>query len=180
MAASEKQNVTSVFNEYSNRLMTFIRKRINNVDDAEDILQDVFFSLLGNTEPIEQVSSWLYKVTRNRITDKYRKKKTESLDEMIEDENLINFDWSNFAIAENGPESKYLRALFWDELNTALSELPEAQREVFIKNELEDIPFNEIAKQTGESVNTLLSRKRYAVLHLRKKLAVLRDEIMNY
>ncbi len=183
MTADRKRNITQVITDYSKRLMGFIRKRVNNEADAEDILQDVFYQFVGNTQPIEQMTAWLFTVARNKIIDRQRKKKPESLEDLFgEEENEEGgLNWSEFLFdASDNPEKDYLRTLFWEELNNALSELPEEQRQVFILNELEGVPFKEIAERTGETVNTLLSRKRYAVLHLRNRLSVLKDELLNY
>src|SRR3954447_20687386 len=183
MAAAQKRNITQVINDYSKRLLGFIRKRVANEADAEDILQDVFYQFIGNTEPIEQLTSWLFAVTRNKITDRQRKKKPDLLEDMYgdaddEDETL---NWSEFFFdAADNPETEYLRSLFWDELNNALDELPEEQKLVFVLNELEGVPFKIIAEQTGDTINTLISRKHYAVLYLRERLLVLRNELLNY
>jgi RNA polymerase sigma factor (sigma-70 family) len=182
MAEKQKRNITQVINDYSKRLLGFIRKRVTNEADAEDILQDVFYQLIGNTQPIEQLTGWLFTVARNKITDKQRKHKPELLEDVYGDsDNEEMLNWSElFFVADNNPETEYLRTLFWEELNNALNELPEEQRTVFVLHELEGVPFSQISEQTGESVNTLLSRKRYAVLHLREKLQTLRDELINY
>ena len=183
MTTDRKRNITKVITDYSKRLMGFIRKRVNNEADAEDILQDVFYQFIGNTQPIEQMTAWLFTVARNKIIDRQRKKKPEALEDVFgEEENEEGgLNWSEFLFdASDNPEKDYLRTLFWEELNNALSELPEEQRQVFILNELEGVPFKEIAERTGETVNTLLSRKRYAVLHLRNRLSVLKDELLNY
>ncbi len=173
-------NITQVINDYSKRLLGFIRKRVNTEADAEDILQDVFYQFIGNREPIEQLTGWLFKVARNKITDRQRKKKPEALEDLfVSDEE--KFDWTEvFFDTTDTPENQYLRSMFWEELNNALNELPPEQSSVFIMNEMEGIPFKTIAEQTGETVNTLLSRKRYAVLHLRERLRTLRDELINY
>lgn len=178
----EKRNITEVINAYSKRLMGFIRKRVTNEADAEDILQDVFYQLVDNTQPIEQLTAWLFRVTRNKITDRQRKMQPELLDDIYtEDDNEDFLSWAElFFDGNDNPETEFLRSMFWETLNSALNELPEPQRQVFVMNELEDIPFKVIAEQTGESVNTLLSRKRYAVLHLRNRLSSLRDELLNY
>ena len=182
MAAAQKRNITEVINDYSKRLLGFIRKRVRNEADAEDILQDVFYQFIGNTEPIEQLTSWLFAVTRNKIIDKQRKHKPDLIEDIYttaDDEESLN--WSElFFDSKDNPETDYLRSLFWEALNEALDELPEEQKRVFILNELEGVPFKIIAEQTGETVNTLISRKRYAVLHLRERLQVLRDELLNY
>ena len=180
MSGPRKNNITEVINTYSKRLMAFIRKRVGNEADAEDILQDVFYQLLGNTKPIEQLTAWLFTVTRNKITDRNRKKKPEVLEDLYtggSDETA--FDWTNLFFDErNSPETDYLRSLFWETLYAALNELPASQRDVFILNEIEGVPFKEIAEQTGETVNTLISRKRYAVLHLRERLLTLKNELL--
>lgn len=182
MAGEPKRNITQVINDYSKRLMGFIRKRVTNEADAEDVLQDVFYQFIGNTQPIEQMSAWLFTVARNKITDRQRKHKPEALEDVFRDEEgeeAIN--WSELLFdSSNNPEREYLRALFWEELNAALEELPAEQRDVFIRHELEGVPFKEMAEQTGETVNTLISRKRYAVLHLRERLSLLKDDLLNY
>ena len=182
MTTEQKSNITRVINDYSRRLLGFIRKRVTNEADAEDILQDVFYQFIGNPEPVEQVTSWLFTVARNKIIDKQRKKKPESIEDIYgtaEDE--LAFDWTEvfFDDTEN-PETAYLRSLFWEALENALNELPAEQKDVFVMNEIDGIPFKEIAAATGQTVNTLLSRKRYAVLHLRDRLSVLKDELLNY
>jgi RNA polymerase sigma factor (sigma-70 family) len=180
MAEARYGTITDVINAYSKRLMGFIRKRVNNEADAEDILQDVFYQFIGNTQPIEQLTGWLFTVTRNKITDKQRKKKPVLLEDVYTDaDGEAGFDWTDIFFDESAnPETVYLRNLFWEALHEALDELPAAQREVFILNEIEGVPFKTIAEQSGETINTLLSRKRYAVLHLRERLAVLRDELL--
>lgn len=182
MTDKGKSNITEVINAYTKRLKGFIRKRVNNEADVEDILQDVFYQFIGNTKPIEQLTAWLFTVTRNKITDKQRKQKPELLNDLFSDtDEDASFDWSElFFDNSNNPETTYLRNLFWETLNEALDELPAAQKEVFVLNEIEGIPFKTIAEQSGETINTLLSRKRYAVLHLRERLASLRDELLNY
>jgi len=182
MAAAQKRNITQVINDYSKRLLGFIRKRVRNEADAEDILQDVFYQFLGNTEPIEQLTSWLFTVTRNKIIDRQRKHKSDLIEDIYattDDEESLNWNELFFDSNDN-PETDYLRSLFWEALNEALDELPDEQKQVFILNELEGVPFKIIAEQTGETINTLLSRKRSAVLHLRQRLQVLREELLNY
>lgn len=182
MSADQKRNITQVIRDYSKRLMGFIRKRVNNEADAEDILQDVFYQFIGNTQPIEQLTAWLFTVARNKITDRKRKHKPDSLEDVFAspdgDESL---NWTEFLFnSSDDPEREYLRTLFWEELRVALDELPPEQREVFIMNELEDVSFKDIAEKTGVPVNTLLSRKRYAVLHLRERLLILKNDLLNY
>ena len=181
MANGQKRNITQVINDYSKRLLGFIRKRVTNEADAEDILQDVFYQFVGNTQPIEQLTGWLFTVARNKITDKKRKHKPELLEDVFAGDDDANFSWTElFFNADNNPETEYLRNIFWETLNNALDELPEEQKFVFVQNELEGISFKEIAQQTGVAVNTLLSRKRYAVLHLRNRLQTLHTELLNY
>lgn len=179
VADQPKRNIIQAVADYGKRLFHFIRQRVNSDEDAEDILQDVWyqFSNVMNTEPVEQISAWLYRVARNRIIDSYRKGSTSGNIALPADEEDSAIDHKLFT--ENGmPEEEYVRALFWEQLQEALDELPEEQRQVFIWNELEEIPFEEIAQRTGEKVNTLISRKRYAVLHLRKRLEQLYKEII--
>jgi RNA polymerase sigma factor (sigma-70 family) len=181
MTAGKRSNITGIINDYSKRLMGFIRRRVTNEADAQDILQDVFYQLAENTQPIEQVSGWLFRVTRNKITDKQRKMKPLAIEDVFggrEEEEA--FDWTEllFDNADN-PETDYLRNLFWEELQLALDELPPEQKDVFVLTELEGIPFKVIAEETGVTVNTLLSRKRYAVLHLRERLLLLKNELLN-
>jgi RNA polymerase sigma factor (sigma-70 family) len=181
MTATRNRNITDVINTYSKRLLGFIRSRVKSEEDAEDILQDVFYQFIGNAAPIEQVSGWLFKVARNKITDGHRRMQPELIEDIYDADEEEAFEWSEifFNDADN-PETEYLRSMFWEALNKALGELPAEQREAFVLNEMEGIPFKILAEQTGETINTLLSRKRYAVLHLRKRLAVLRGELLNY
>lgn len=187
MGQSSGSNITAVISRFGKRLLSFIRQRVNSEADAEDVLQDVWYQLTTtvDTEPIEKVSSWLFTVARNKITDRYRKKKPESLEALLapdgEEEGGDGSDFSSILMDNsNNPETAYLRELFWKTLNEALQELPEEQRTVFVWNELEDIPFKDIAERTGENVNTLISRKRYAVLFLRNRLTTLYNEIINH
>jgi RNA polymerase sigma factor (sigma-70 family) len=182
VADQRKQNIIQAVRDYGKRLFYFIRGRVNTDEDAEDILQDVWyqFSNVLENEPIEQTSAWLFRVARNRIIDKYRKHKTGSLEEeMFADEDDSTFNVREILLAtDSTPETEHLRNLFWEQLFAALNELPEDQRQVFIWNELDDVSFNEISERTGEKINTLISRKRYAVLHLRKRLQQLYKEII--
>ncbi|MBD0333639.1 MAG: sigma-70 family RNA polymerase sigma factor [Chitinophagaceae bacterium] len=181
MTDQPKQNIIEAVRDYSKRLFHFIRGRVNTDEDAEDILQDVWyqFSNVMNSEPIEQISAWLFRVARNRIIDQYRKQQPLSL----EDESYLEGEEGDFhfrdilIVEDSSPETEQLQNLFWAELFKALDELPEEQREVFVLHQLEDVPFHEIAEQTGEKINTLITRKRYAVLHLRKRLKQLYKQI---
>jgi RNA polymerase sigma factor (sigma-70 family) len=182
MSSPQGKNIASVISRFGKRLMGFIRQRVGSQADAEDILQDVWHQLTTtvDTEPIEQISGWLFAVARNKIIDRYRKKKPESLDQLLnsdgEGRDLTGILLDN---SEN-PETANLRALFWKTLQEALDELPEEQKVVFVWNELRDLSFKEISELTGENVNTLISRKRYAVLHLRERLLTLYHEIIEH
>ena len=181
----EKNNaIIRAITAYGKNLLGFIRRRVKSDADAEDILQDVWyqFSAVINSEPIEQTGAWLYKVARNKILDKHKKHTETLLDDILPEEDSDEApDFKAILMTEsNTPETEYLRNLFWEQLFFALDELPDEQRQVFIWHELEDISFKEIAERTGENVQTLVSRKRYAVLHLRKRLKQLYEEITEY
>jgi RNA polymerase sigma factor (sigma-70 family) len=164
--------LSEIFRREQSRLRSFVRKRVADEGDAEDILQDVFFALVEAnwlTKPVEQAGAWLFRVARNRIIDFFRKKRPVQFEaEGIED--LL-------PSADAGPEEAYVRSLLWEELEQALAELPEEQRAVFIAHEIEGRSFKDLAQETGVSVNTLLSRKRYAVLHLRERLKDINEEL---
>jgi len=183
MGPTNRKNISSVIGRFGKRLLGFIRQRVNSEADAEDVLQDVWYQLTTtvDTQPIEQVSGWLFAVARNKITDRYRKKKQESLDELLaSDGEEESFSFKEILLDKgNDPETEYLHTIFWKTLEESLQELPEEQRLVFVWNELEGIPFKEISERTGENVSTLLSRKRYAVLYLRERLQELYNEIIN-
>lgn len=182
MAEAKNKTITEQVKAYSSRLLNFIRQRIGSNEDAEDILQEVFYQFAGNAEPIEQVTGWLYAVARNKITDRYRKKELPLVDDIFQgpgDEE--GFDWKELVPSDaDTPETTYLRNIFWEELQAALNELPPEQRDAFIKNEMEDISFKELSAASGVSVATLISRKRYAVLYLRERLQRLKDELLNF
>ena len=183
MAAERNRNITTTIKAMSKKLLGFIKQRVASNEDAEDILQDVFYQFAGNPEPIEQTTAWLYKVARNKITDSYRKQKLPLADDVLPttESDDDSFDWKDMMFSNDStPETEYLRNLFWEELKAALDELPAAQRDVFIQNEIDGIAFKDMAAASGESVATLISRKRYAVLHLRSRLSVLKDELLNY
>ncbi len=180
MSESNKTNIAETFKLYSRWLLNFIKKRVPEPSDAEDILQDVFYQFAGNTKPIEQLTAWLFATTRNKITDSYRKKKTESLDSIFADEDNDSSWWNQLFFDGNTPEDEFLKNIFWTTLRAALDELPAEQKEAFVLHELEDISFNDMAEITQVPVATLISRKRYAVLHLRKRLETLKNEILNY
>jgi RNA polymerase sigma factor (sigma-70 family) len=179
-------NITETVNSYSGKLAAFIRKRVKRFEDAEDILQEVFFQLTEADrlmKPIDEMAAWLFTVARNRITDLYRKTKPELLPEFYTDEDFETADETlGELLANNGetPETEFIRSLVWEELTAALDDLPPEQREVFELTEFEGMPFKEIARLTGAQVNTLISRKRYAVLYLRERLSFLYDELINF
>ncbi|MDB4925449.1 MAG: sigma-70 family polymerase sigma factor [Mucilaginibacter sp.] len=186
MPEERNSHILHAIKAYGKNLLGFIRKRVKSDADAEDILQDVWyqFSALVNSEPIEQTGAWLYKVARNKITDKHKKKSETLLDDLFTGSNEDEDDTSGFKdflmTEDSTPETEYIRTLFWEQLFNALDELPEEQKQVFIWQEMEDMTFQEIAEATGVNVNTLVSRKRYAVLHLRDRLQQLYQEITKY
>ena len=181
MVLEQDQRISEVVTRERSRLRNFIRRRVPDPRDAEDILQDVFYRLVEANRllmPIEHVTGWLFRVARNRITDLFRKKKPELFsDAAVEDEDgeLLQIE-DLLPSPDAGPEALYVRNALLDELELALDELPEEQRDVFVAHELEGRSFKELADETGVSVNTLLSRKRYAVLHLRERLQSIYDE----
>jgi RNA polymerase sigma factor (sigma-70 family) len=175
-------SISEVVRTYGNRLFRFVRGRVRNNTDAEDILQDVWyqFSRVVQLEPIEQISGWLFRVARNRLNDQYRRETPQSIEDFAyeNEDGEIFFKDLLFPESET-PESDLLKKTFWDTLWAALEELPEVQRNVFIWNELEDETLQSIADRTGDNIKTLISRKRYAVKHLRKRLDILYQEIIN-
>jgi RNA polymerase sigma factor (sigma-70 family) len=178
MAEQDKRIVETIARERA-RLGNFIRRSVANTNEAEDILQDVFYELVAAyrlPEPIEQVGAWLFRVARNRIIDRFRRKKEESLPEVTGED--AEGSWLDEVLPspEAGPEAAYARAVLLEELYAALAELPEDQRAVFIAHELDGRSFKELAAECGVGVNTLLARKRYAVLHLRTRLQIIYDE----
>ena len=183
MARDEDQRVSDVFEREQRRLRNFIRRRVLDPSDAEDILQDVFYALVEANRllvPIEHVTGWLFRVARNRITDLFRKKTPEPLSTVGSsgDEERLRLE-DLLPSPDAGPEALYVRRVLIEELEMAIDELPAEQRAVFVAHELEGRSFKEMAAETGVSVNTLLSRKRYAVLHLRERLQDVYDEFMN-
>ena len=183
---SQKLNIPEIVKAYSSRLSGFIRKRVDTIEDAEDILQEVFFQLTKADrlmKPIDQITAWLFTVARNQITDMYRKKKPDLLQEYYsedDDDDVTEKLGSLLSNNSDTPETQYLSSLVWEELSVALSELPVEQREVFEMTEFKGISFNEIARITGVPLNTLISRKRYAILYLRERLWILYDELINF
>ena len=182
MALEDDRRIADVVERERSRLRGFIRRRVADPRDAEDILQDVFYALVEANRllmPIEHVTGWLFRVARNRITDLFRKKKPESFgDNAVPDEENELLPLEDLLPSPDaGPEALYARNVLLRELELAFEELPEEQRAVFVAHELEGRSFKEMAALTGTSVNTLLSRKRYAVLHLRRRLQDVYDEL---
>jgi RNA polymerase sigma factor (sigma-70 family) len=181
MALEQDQRISEVVKREGSRLRNFIRRRVADPRDVEDVLQDVFYKLVEANRllmPIDHITGWLFRVARNRITDLFRKKKPELFsDAAVEDEDgeLLQIE-DLLPSPDAGPEALYLRHVLLDELELALDELPDEQREVFIAHELDGRSVKELSAETGVSVNTLLSRKRYAVLHLRERLQSIYDE----
>jgi RNA polymerase sigma factor (sigma-70 family) len=177
----QDRQIAEVIAEQRSRLRNFIRRRVPDPSDAEDIVQEVFYELVEANRllmPIEHVTGWLFRVARNRITDLFRKKKPETFsDAAVQDDNgeLLQIE-DLLPSPDAGPEALYFHNVLLDELEIALGELPGEQREVFVAHELEGRSFKELSAESGVSVNTLLSRKRYAVLHLRERLQSIHDE----
>jgi RNA polymerase sigma factor (sigma-70 family) len=182
MALEEDRRIADVVERERARLFGFIRRRVADPGDAEDVLQDVLFALVEANRllmPIEHVTGWLFRVARNRITDLFRKRRPESLGDAVaadEEDELMQLD-DLLPSPDAGPDALHARNVLLDELELALAELPDEQRAVFVAHELEGRSFKEMAAETGTSVNTLLSRKRYAVLRLRERLQDVYDEL---
>lgn len=177
----EQTLITDTVRQHRGGLLRFIRGRVPTDADAEDVLQDVFAQLAVQPEvqAIEQMGAWLYRVARNRITDRYRKKKTTALEDLVYEDEDGGLDLRRILIAsDDDPDTRMLRDIFWSELRAALDELPPAQRLVFEQNELQDKTLQRIADEQGENLKTIISRKRYAVLHLRDRLATTYNELV--
>jgi RNA polymerase sigma factor (sigma-70 family) len=184
VAIEQNRRVAEVIRQERQRLLQFIRKRVDDEGDAEDILQDVFYELLEAyrmMRPIEQVGAWLYRVARNRIIDRFRKKRPETAGEVSRNEKEEEAPRLEDLLPspEAGPEAWYARSVLLEELDAALEELPEEQRNVFVAHEIDGRSFKQLAEESGLSVNTLLSRKRYAVLYLRRRLQAIYKEFMS-
>ncbi|MBI4809219.1 MAG: RNA polymerase sigma factor [Nitrosomonadales bacterium] len=177
--AEQDKRITETISRERGRLRNFIRRRVSDSGEAEDILQDVLFEFVQAyrlPEPVEQVGAWLFRVARNRIIDRFRKKREVQLPETAGEGGDEYWLGDVLPSQDAGPEAAYARGVLLDVLNAALDELPKAQRDVFIAHELEGRGFKELATESGTAVNTLLARKRYAVLHLRARLQTLYDE----
>ena len=181
--AEQDQGITAAIAKEQTRLRNFIRQRVDDESEVDDILQEVFYELVAATrllKPIEQIGAWMFRVARNRIIDRFRKKKpAASLGDSVGAIPEIGEDtlhWRICCLLRAGLEAAYARQVLLEELDAALDELPEEQRDVFVAHELEGRSFKEIARETGVSINTLLSRKHYAVLHLRQRLRAIHEE----
>ena len=176
-----KNTVSQTFNKLGKQLFAFIKNKVKIVEDAEDILQEVWyqFSNFSNIDELDNASAWLYTVSRNKITDFYRKKKTDNLEDYTYENEEGDFSIKDALLIDdsNNPELAMFKDLFWDELIKALDELPKNQRFVFIENEIEDKTLQKIADETGENLKTIISRKGYATKHLKKRLQHLYNEL---
>jgi RNA polymerase sigma factor (sigma-70 family) len=183
----QDRKISEIVTEERSRLRNFIRRRVPDPSDVEDILQEVFYELVEANRllmPIDHVTGWLFRVARNRITDLFRKKKPEAFGDTTpnrtgEDDGELPRLEDLLPSPDSGPEALYVRGVLLDELELAIDELPEEQREVFVAHELYGRSFKDLAAESGVNINTLLSRKRYAVLHLRERLQSVYDEFMN-
>jgi RNA polymerase sigma factor (sigma-70 family) len=181
MTSEQDQRLSEAVEQQRGRLRNFIRSRVADPGDAEDLLQDVFYELVAAyrlAKPIEQVGAWLFRVARNRIIDRFRKQKSEpvKVGSTGDEEDALSLE-EVLTSSDEGPDGAYARGVLLEELEGALAELPPEQREVFIANEVEGRTFAEIAAEKGTSINTLLSRKRYSVLHLRRRLRDIYEEL---
>jgi RNA polymerase sigma factor (sigma-70 family) len=183
MAENKSRSITATVKQFGDKLLGFVRQKVNSEEDAQDILQDIWYQLtrLNNAGELENIGAWLYRVARNKIVDGYRKKSTESLEDFgyENEEGELNFKEIFLLDDSNNPEDAFFKELFWEELSKALSELPEKQREVFELNEIEGFTLQEIADKSGANIKTIISRKGYAVKHLHKRLAYLYNELNN-
>ena len=182
MTLEQDRRITEAVKQEQSRLRNFIRRRVPDPRDAEDILQEVFSELVEANRllmPIDHLTGWLFRVARNRITDLFRKRRPQSLSDGVvgEEESLTLEDL--LPSPDAGPEALYARSVLLEEIEEALDELPEEQREVFVGHEIEGRSFKEMSAESGVNVNTLLARKRYAVLHLRERLQSIYDELTN-
>jgi RNA polymerase sigma factor (sigma-70 family) len=183
ISLEQDRRISNVVEREQARLRSFIRRRVADPGDAEDILQEVWYRLLQANRllmPIEHVTGWLFQVARNRITDWFRKKQPETFSEQEfagDEEDALSFE-DLLPSRDAGPEALYARTVLLEEVEAALAELPPEQREVFVAHEFEGRSFAEMSAATGVSMNTLLARKRYAVLHLRKRLQNIYNEFM--
>lgn len=176
--------VADTYEKYQSPLRNFIARRVPSKEDCEDVLQNVFYQLMKvdtDENPIEQISAWLYSVARNQIIDRSRKHKEEEMPYITSNDGETVFikELTETILSSDSPETELIKTLIWEELEIALDELPDEQRNVFELTEIDGVSFKEISEATGIGVNTLISRKRYAVLHLRKRLYDLYEELLS-
>ena len=180
--ADDDARISQAIDREQSRLRNFIRRRVPDRQDAEDILQEVFYEFVEAyrmMKPIEEVTGWMFRVARNRIVDLFRRRKREAVADPPETEDGESLGWEDLLPSPDaGPQAAYARQVLVEELDAALEELPEEQREIFVAHELMGYSFREMAEKSGVSVNTLLSRKHYAVIHLRERLQAIYDEFM--
>lgn len=181
MSEQQTNSFGKMVQQFGTKLFGFVRGKVKTKEDAEDILQDVWyqFSKLTDIDELENTGAWLFQVARNKVTDRYRKKTTDSLEDYVYENDNGDFSFKDILLLDdrNNPELGVFKELFWQELMVALDELPANQREVFVLNEIEDMTMQEIADQTGENLKTIISRKGYAVKHLRNRLRYLYQEL---
>lgn len=183
MPDKPRKNIGAIIKDYGKRLLGFVRQRVSSEEDAEDVVQEVWYQLskLTNLDELESAGAWLFQVARNKITDQYRRKKPDSLEDYSfeDDDGELQFREILLMDHSNDPELAMFKEIFWNEVLKALDELPPEQKEVFLLHELEDLTLQEIADKTGVNLKTVISRKGYAVKSLRQKLSHLYDEL-NY
>ena len=181
MSNKQAPTITETIQQFGKNLFGFVRGRVKSAEDAEDIVQDVWYQLsnLNNIAELENISGWLYDVARNKIIDKSRKKTNAALEDYVYESADGDFNFKEILLLDdtNNPEFGFFKDLFWKEFQTALNELPQSQRDVFLLNEMEDMTLQQIADQQGENLKTIISRKGYAVKHLRNKLNYLYKEL---
>lgn len=181
MSDQKAISITKTIKQFRQKLFGFVRDKVKSTEDAEDILQDVWYQLsnLSDIDDLENVSAWLYEVARNKITDKSRKKTSLAIEDYVYETDEGDFNFKEILLLDdsNNPELGFFKEMFWKEFQKALDELPENQKEVFILNEMEDLTLQQIADQKGENIKTIISRKGYAVKHLRNKLNYLYREL---
>jgi len=181
MSEQQTNSFGKMVQQFGTKLFGFVRGKVKTKEDAEDILQDVWyqFSKLTDIDELENAGAWLYQVARNKVTDRYRKKTTDSLEDYTYENDKGDFSFKEILLLDdrNDPELGVFKELFWEELMIALDELPVNQKEVFVMNEIEDLTLQQIADQTGENLKTIISRKGYAVKHLRNRLRYLYQEM---
>ena len=181
MSEQKAISITKAIQQFGKNLLGFVRGRVKTTEDAEDIVQDVWYQLskLNNIAELENVSAWLYEVARNKITDKSRKKTNLALEDYVYENDDGDFNFKEILLLDdsNNPELGLFKEMFWKEFQQAIEELPPNQKEVYLLNEMEDMTMQEIADQKGENLKTIISRKGYAVKHLRNRLNYLYEEL---